>query len=77
LFKLHWAFGGYCVGVEVYIEPCKLEYFSIEIVRLLRELAGSFVDKNSVKRYIKRSLLNYMHEAVWRLMVKMMLREVA
>jgi intergrase/recombinase len=74
---------GYCryyVGIRETQKPCEWAYFSIEALKLLKRFAGNNIDRRTVTRYaIRHSLLapKYMRKVSWRLMIKVMPREVA
>ena len=74
------GFCRYYVGVRGSQKPCEWAYLSLETLRLLEEPAGESVDRNSVRKYAKRHGLlppKHMRKVAWRLMVKVMPREVA
>jgi intergrase/recombinase len=68
------------VGICETIKPCEWAYFSTNTLRLLGEYAGSTVNRRPLEIYVKRrSLLlpKYMRKVAWRLMIRVMPREVA
>jgi intergrase/recombinase len=74
------GFCRYYVGVRGSQKPCEWVYFSTETLKLLEEYAGESVDRNSVRKYAKRNELlppKYMRKVAWRLMIRVMPREVA
>jgi len=74
------GFCRYYVGARGSQKPCEWAYFSTETRRLLEEYAGESVDRNSARKYARRNNLilpKYMRKVAWRLMIKIMPREVA
>jgi intergrase/recombinase len=74
------GFCRYYMGIRGSQKPCEWAYFSTETLKLLEEYAGESVDRNSVRKYAKRNRLlppKYMRKAAWRLMIRVMPREVA
>jgi intergrase/recombinase len=74
------GFCRYYVGIRGSQKPCEWAYFSTKTLKLLEEYAGESVDRNSVRKYAKRNGLlppKYMRKAAWRLMIRVMPREVA
>jgi len=74
------GFCRYYVGLRGSQKTCEWAYFSIETQRLLEEYAGETVDRNSIRKYAKRNNLiapKYMRKISWRLMIKVMPREIA
>jgi len=74
------GFCRYYVGVRGTAKPCEWAYISLETLRLLREYAGSKVGRRPLEKFVKRrSLLlpKYMRKVAWRLMIRVMPREVA
>jgi len=74
------GFCRYYVGLRGHSKPCEWAYFSIETHRLLEEYASLSVDRNSIRKYVKRHGLlqpKYMRKIAWRLMLRVMPREVA
>jgi intergrase/recombinase len=74
------GFCRYYVGVRETAKPCEWAYFSLETRRLLEEYAGSTMNRNSVRKYASRNKLllpKYMRKAAWRIMVRVIPREVA
>ena len=74
------GFCRYYVGVRGSQKPCEWAYFSTETLKLLEGYAGESVDRNSVRKYAKRNGLlqpKYMRKVAWRLMIRVMPREVA
>jgi intergrase/recombinase len=74
------GFCRYYVGIRGSQKPCEWAYFSTKTLKLLEEYAGESVDRNSVRKYAKRNRLippKYMRKVAWRLMIRVMPREVA
>ena len=74
------GFCRYYVGVRGTQKPCEWAYFSLETLRLLKEHSGEEVSRSPVARYAKRHgllPLKHMRKVAWRLMVRVMPREVA
>jgi intergrase/recombinase len=74
------GFCRYYVGIRGSQKPCEWAYFSIETLKILNEHTGSNIDRRTVTRYaIRYGLLapKYMRKVSWRLMIKIMPREVA
>jgi intergrase/recombinase len=74
------GFCRYYVGIKGSQKPCEWAYFSIETLELLKEFAGNNIDRRTVARYaIRHGLLvpKYMRKVSWRLMIKVIPREVA
>jgi len=74
------GFCRYYVGVKGSQKPCEWAYFSIETLKILNVYTGSSIDRKTVTRYaIRHGLLapKYMRKVSWRLMIKVMPREVA
>jgi len=74
------GFCRYYVGARGTQKPCEWAYLSLETLKLLEEYAGESVDRNSVRRYSRRHgllLPKHMRKVAWRLMIRVMPREVA
>jgi intergrase/recombinase len=74
------GFCRYYVGIRETAKPCEWAYFSTKTLRLLEKYAGSTVNRRPLEVYVKRRgllLPKYMRKAAWRIMVKVMPREVA
>jgi len=74
------GFCRYYVGIRGSQKPCEWAYFSVETLRLLEKHAGRTVNRNSIRKYAKRNKLvlpKYMRKIAWRLMIRVMPREVA
>jgi len=74
------GFCRYYVGLRGTQKPCEWAYFSLETLRLLEGHAGEGVSRSPVARYAKRHGLlppKHMRKVAWRLMVRVMPREVA
>jgi intergrase/recombinase len=74
------GFCRYYVGIRETMKPCEWAYISIETLKLLEKYVGSKVNRRPLHKYIKRHNLippKYMRKIAWRLMIKVMPREVA
>jgi intergrase/recombinase len=74
------GFCRYYVGVRESQKPCEWAYFSIETLELIESFAPKNISRHLVRRYAKRHGLlapKYMRKVSWRLMIKVMPREVA
>jgi len=74
------GFCRYYVGLRESVKPCEWAYFSIDTLRLLKEYAGNSVSRRALTKYVKRRdllLPKYVRKISWRLMIKVMSREVA
>ena len=74
------GFCRYYVGVRETAKPCEWAYLSAETLNLLREYAGSKVGRRPLEKFVKRRNLllpKYVRKVAWRLMVRVMPREVA
>jgi len=74
------GFCRYYMGLRGPEKPCEWIYFSIETLRVLRSFAPRHVNRHQVTKYAKRHNLvlpKYMRKISWRLMIKVMPREVA
>jgi intergrase/recombinase len=74
------GFCRYYLGIREAAKPCEWAYFSTTTLRLLEEYAGSKVGRRPLERFVsRRSLLlpKYMRKVSWRLMIRVMPREVA
>jgi intergrase/recombinase len=74
------GFCRYYVGIRETAKPCEWAYFSTKTLRLLEKYAGSTVNRRPLEVYVKRRgllLPKYKRKAAWRIMVKVMPREVA
>jgi intergrase/recombinase len=74
------GFCRYYIGVRESQKPCEWAYLSIETLELIKSFAPKNVSRHLVRRYAKRHGLlapKYMRKASWRLMIKVMPREVA
>jgi len=74
------GFCRYYVGVRETAKPCEWAYLSTETLDLLREYAGSRVSRRPLEKFVKRRNLllpKYVRKVAWRLMVRVMPREVA
>lgn len=74
------GFCRYYIGIRGPQKPCEWAYFSLETLKTLREHAGESIDRNSVRKYASRNKLltpKYMRKVAWRLMIRVIPREVA
>jgi len=74
------GFCRYYVGLRSPQKPYEWAYFSIETQRLLEEYAGLSIDRNSIRKCAKRHKLippKHMRKVAWKLMIRIMPREVA
>jgi len=74
------GFCRYYIGLRGTQKPCEWVYLSLETLKLLEEHASEEVSRNPVARYAKRHGLlapKHMRKVAWRLMVRVMPREVA
>jgi len=74
------GFCRYYVGVRESQKPCEWAYFSTETLELLKKYAGKRVRRQVVRKYAKSHNLvvsKMMRKVAWRLMIKVMPREVA
>jgi len=74
------GFCRYYVGLRGTQKPCEWACLSLETLRLLEEYAGEGVSRSPIARYAKRHDLlppKHMRKVAWRLMIRVMPREVA
>ena len=74
------GFCRYYLGLRGHSKPSEWAYFSLETLRLLREHAGTGINRRPLEKYARNHGLlppKYMRKVAWRLMVKTMPREVA
>ncbi len=74
------GFCRYYVGIRGTAKPCEWAYISLETLRLLKEYAGSKVGRRPLEKFVKRRNLllpKYVRKVAWRLMIRVMPREVA
>jgi len=74
------GFCRYYVGLRESVKPCEWAYFSLDTLRLLKEYSGISVSRRALTKYVKRRNLllpKYVRKISWRLMIKVMSREVA
>jgi len=74
------GFCRYYVGIRETQKPCEWVYMSIETLELIKSFAPKSISRHLVRRYAKRHSLiapKYMRKVSWRLMIKVMPREVA
>lgn len=69
----------YYMGLKDSEKPCEWIYFSTETLKLVEGIAPRPVNRHNVRRYAKRHNLvlpKYMRMISWRLMIKVMPREI-
>jgi len=74
------GFCRYYVGIRETAKPCEWAYFSTKTLKLLEKYAGSTVNRRPLEVYVKRRgllLPKYMRKAAWRLMIRVISREIA
>jgi intergrase/recombinase len=74
------SFCRYYVGLRESVKPCEWAYFSLDTLRLLKEYSGVSVSRRALTKYVKRRNLllpKYVRKISWRLMIKVMSREIA
>jgi intergrase/recombinase len=74
------GFCRYYLGVRGHVKPCEWAYFSLETLRLLEKHAGRKIKRSTLEEYTKNHgllLPKYMRKVAWRLMIKVMPREIA
>jgi len=74
------GFCRYYAGLRESVKPCEWVYFSLDTLRLLKEYTGYRINRTALERYIKRRNLlppKYVRKISWRLMIKVMSREIA
>jgi intergrase/recombinase len=74
------GFCRYYVGLRESVKPCEWAYFSMDTLRLLKEYSGISISRRALTKYVKRRNLllpKYVRKISWRLMIKVMSREVA
>jgi intergrase/recombinase len=74
------GFCRYYVGLRESVKPCEWAYFSIDTLRLLKEYSGINISRRALTKYVKRRNLllpKYVRKISWRLMIKVMSREIA
>jgi len=74
------GFCRYYVGLRDSQKPCEWAYFSMETRRLLEENAGIGINRKPLEKYVRSHGLlqpKYMRKVAWRLMIRVMPREVA
>jgi len=74
------SFCRYYVGLRESVKPCEWAYFSLDTLRLLKEYSGISISRRALTKYVKRRNLllpKYVRKISWRLMIKVMSREVA
>jgi intergrase/recombinase len=74
------GFCRYYVGLRESVKPCEWAYFSLDTLRLLKEYSGISISRRALTKYVRRRNLllpKYVRKISWRLMIKVMSREVA
>jgi len=74
------GFCRYYVGLRESVKPCEWAYFSLDTLRLLKEYSGISVSRRALTKYVRRRdllLPKYVRKISWRLMIKVMSREIA
>jgi intergrase/recombinase len=74
------GFCRYYLGVRGHVKPCEWAYFSLETLRLLEKHVGRKIKRSTLEEYTKNHGLlppKYMRKVAWRLMIKVMPREIA
>ena len=74
------GFCRYYMGLRGPEKPCEWVYFSVESLKMLERIVGKRINRHQVRKYAKRHSLilpKYMRKVAWRLMIKVMSREVA
>jgi len=74
------GFCRYYAGIRGSQKPCEWAYFSLETLKLLEKYAGKRVRRQVIRKYAKEHGLvrpKMMRKVAWRLMIKVMPREVA
>jgi intergrase/recombinase len=70
----------YYLGLREVVKPCEWAYFSVDTLRLIEKYKNIHVDRYAVVKYAKRNgliLPKYIRKISWRLMIKIMPREIA
>jgi intergrase/recombinase len=70
----------YYVGIRETMKPCEWAYFSLDTFKILEKYSGKKIARRLVYKYVKkRGLLlpKYIRKISWRLMIKIMPREIA
>ncbi|MHC1628064.1 MAG: integrase [Candidatus Nezhaarchaeales archaeon] len=74
------GFCRYYMGLRGANKPCEWIYFSRETLKLIESIAPRHINRYQVTKYAKRNNLllpKYMRKVAWRLMIKVMSREVS
>ena len=74
------GFCRYYLGVREGVKPCEWAYLSMETLEILRKYAGRRIGRYAIRKYIRRNYLlpsKYMRKLAWRMMIRVMPREVA
>jgi len=73
------GFCRYYVGLRGHSKPCEWVYFSLETLMLLKEHAGLRINRRPLEKYVRSHGLlqpKYMRKVAWRIMIRIMSREV-
>jgi len=73
-------FARYYLGLKYQYKRCDWIYMSIETLNMLMKIANKNIDRNQVRKYVKRHNLilpKYIRKYSWRLMVKVLGRELS
>jgi len=79
VFRDH-GFARYYVGFRDIVKRCEWVYMSLDTLELLKKYAGKGTDRTKISKYAKKHgllLPKYMRKYSWRVMVKVLGREVA
>jgi len=74
------GFCRYYVGIRETMKPCEWAYFSTSTLNILRRYAGKRITRQVIGKYARKHNLippKYMRKIAWRLMIKVMPREIA
>jgi len=73
-------FARYYLGLKYQYKRCDWIYMSIDALNMLKKIANKRIDRNQVRKYVKRHNLilpKYIRKYSWRLMVKVLGRELS
>jgi len=74
------GFCRYYVGIRETMKPCEWAYFSTSTLNILRKYADKRITRQVIGKYARKHNLippEYMRKVAWRLMIKVMPREIA
>lgn len=74
------GFCRYYMGLRGPEKPCEWVYFGLDTLKIIKSIAGKKISRHQVRRYAKKHNLllpKYMRKIAWRLMIRVMSREVA